>query len=143
VRSIMGMILGCWLVMVPALLAQESADSLQTQISQDSLNKAPVITYVIPAGPEAGSFTEASRLQVVDTVAGWAKILVEGWVPVEKILPRMTSETQVELVPAEPAKVKKAKIKEERPQCIATTTKGERCTRKAISGSKKCWQHSQ
>ena len=95
---------------------------------------------MIPAGPEAGSFTESSRLQVVDTVAGWAKVLVEGWVPVEYVLPRMTSETPV--LVEQPQQAKKTKAKKERTQCIVTTLKGERCKRKAVPGTNKCWQHS-
>ncbi|MCB9358079.1 MAG: hypothetical protein H6505_05850 [Calditrichaeota bacterium] len=96
-------------------------------------------TYVIPAGPVAGGFTPESRIQVVDTVAGWARILVEGWVPVGKVLDRMSAKIPDVTEQKKPEKPKKT----ERPQCAATTTKGKRCSRKAISGSKYCWQHSQ
>lgn len=139
-RTAIWAIWGCLTVLVPTLFAQDSADSLQSKLLPDTIKAVPTITYVIPAGPEAGSFTQASRLQVVDTVAGWAKILVEGWVPVEKILPRMTSSAPV-IFEQTKSTPKKPKVKQERPQCDAVTLKGERCSRKAMSGSKKCWQH--
>lgn len=107
----------------------------------DTVKKGPVETYVIPAGPIAGSFTEASRIQVVDTVAGWAKILVEGWVPVDKVISRLTSEN-ASLELTEPPKSAKAK-KKEQPRCIAMTSKGKQCSRPSMVGNKKCWQHSQ
>ncbi len=122
------------------LSAEEVPDTLKAQAPVDTLIKEPAILYVIPAGPIAGSFTEQSRVQVVDTVAGWARILVEGWVPVDKVVARMSGET---LQPLLGEIEKPAKVKPERPQCIAKTAKGKQCTRKAIPGSKKCWQHSQ
>lgn len=120
--------------------AQEVSDSLKPQPTLDSLTKEPAIIYVIPAGPVAGNFTDQSRLQVVDTVAGWARILVEGWVPVDKVVARMGENVpQVQLTEIEKPK----KAKPERPQCVAMTSKGKQCTRRSIPGSKKCWQHSQ
>lgn len=120
--------------------AQEIPDSLKSPLASDSVSKAPATIYVIPAGPVAGSFTDQSRIQVVDTVAGWAKILIEGWVPVEKVVSRMSEDApKIQLTEVEKPK----KVKAERPQCIAMTTKGKQCTRRSIPGSKKCWQHSQ
>lgn len=121
--------------------AEEPADTLTTPPDTLSISKEPSIIYVIPAGPVAGSFTDQSRIQVEDTVAGWAKILVEGWVPVEKVVGRMGENAVVLQSAGEVEKPKKAKV--ERPQCIAKTAKGKQCTRRAVPGSKKCWQHSQ
>lgn len=140
------MLRGFWLIiglvcgLVITVSAQVVPDSLKAQITLDTLTKEPAIIYVIPAGPVAGSFTEQSRVQVVDTVAGWARILVEGWVPVDKVVARMGGEApQLQLSGIE----KPAKVKPERPQCIAKTARGKQCSRKSIPGSKKCWQHSQ
>ncbi len=140
------MLRGFWLIiglvcgLVITVSAQEVPDSLKVMAPADTLTKEPAIIYVIPAGPVAGSFTDQSRVQVVDTVAGWARILVEGWVPVDKVVARMGGETStLQLTEVE----KPAKVKPERPQCIAKTAKGKQCSRKAIPGSKKCWQHSQ
>jgi len=138
-------LLVCWVLALFAVAAraQEAADSLAAPDSVIHVTVGFDTIYVIPAGPLAGSFTPQSRIQVVDTVAGWARILVEGWVPVDKVVGRMTSEVPFQ-VQAQTAEVEKPKkVKKERPQCTATTTKGKRCTRKAISGSNKCWQHSQ
>lgn len=128
-------------VVVCGTLAQETLDSLKIPDTFAVAKLCFDTIYVIPAGPLAGSFTEASRLQVVDTVAGWARILVEGWVPVDKVVARMTSEAGQMYKLTEIEKPKKQKP--ERPQCIAMTSKGKQCTRKAMVGSKKCWQHSQ
>jgi hypothetical protein len=137
-----------WILLILCLLgtgavgtwAEETSDSLKVPDSLVVIKIGFDTIYVIPAGPLAGSFTDASRLQVVDTVAGWAKILVEGWVPVDKVVARMTSGTgQITLTEIEKPK----KQKPERPQCIAMTGKGKQCTRKAMAGSKRCWQHSQ
>lgn len=120
--------------------AQNPADTLAKPVDSTNVTKDPAIIYVIPAGPVAGSFTDQSRVQVVDTVAGWARILVEGWVPVEKVVGRMQENVPLQQLSATE---KPKKVKEPRPQCVAVTAKGKQCTRKAIPGSKKCWQHSQ
>ena len=62
--------------------------------------------YVIPAGPVAGSFTPAARLTIDDTIAGWARIRVEGWVPVGAVLDRL----QLESATPGPAKVQAAHL---------------------------------
>jgi len=126
--------------LAPVATAQELPDTLAKAADSSSVTKESAILYVIPAGPVAGSFTEASRIQIVDTVAGWAKVLLEGWVPVEKVLPRMTDEA-ASFQFVQPEKVKKAKS--ERPRCIAMTSKGKQCSRQSMVGNKKCWQHSQ
>lgn len=135
-----------WLTMgfAPLLNAQETVavkeDSILSFICTQALILYPETTYVIPAGPVAGSFTPESRIQVVDTVAGWAKILVEGWVPVEHVLSRMVEEAPKYQFTE---KEKPRKTKADRPQCIEMTAKGKQCSRKAIAGGKRCWQHSQ
>lgn len=123
-----------------AAFAADVPDTLSKPSDSVVVNNDPATIYVIPAGPVAGCFTDQSRVQIVDTVAGWAKILVEGWVPVDKVVSRM-GENAVVFQQAEVEKPKK--IKAERPQCIAKTSKGKQCSRRSIPGSKKCWQHSQ
>ncbi|MDD5089113.1 MAG: hypothetical protein PHI18_10010 [bacterium] len=92
--------------------------------------------FVIPAGPVAGSFTSAARVSVLDTIAGWAKISVEGWVPVRAVAGRLAASEKTappdatSLAPSAP-----------RHQCEAITKKGTRCKRMAQPGSKYCWQH--
>jgi hypothetical protein len=99
----------------------------------------PETLYVIPAGPVAGSFTPAARLAIDDTIAGWARVRVEGWVPVGAVLDRMAAGLSA---PA-PAQLKASEKSSsaDRPQCAAITKKGKRCSRKAAPGSKYCWQH--
>lgn len=117
--------------------AQEVTDSLAKPDSVAQVSIRFDTTYVIPAGPVAGSFTESARIQVVDTVAGWARIMVEGWVPVGKVVGRMTTQLPKPVL-AGAAELPKA----ERPQCASKTTSGKQCKRKAKAGSKYCWQHS-
>jgi hypothetical protein len=112
---------------------------IQDAFAADSLRTADTV-YVIPAGPVAGSFTPAARITVADTVAGWAKIQIEGWVPVGKVADRLNA-------PPSPfqnvnAIEKPEKKKPEVHQCEAITRKGTRCTRNAIKGSRYCWQHT-
>jgi len=111
-------------------LAQNSPDS--TRVPADTV-------YVIPAGPVAGSFTGAARLTVLDTVAGWAKIQVEGWVPVRTVLGRMKDSPAASQVEGTGKSAGKAAVSSG--QCEALTTKGTRCKRKAVPGSRYCWQH--
>lgn len=104
------------------------ADSLKPPDTADSL-------YVIPAGPLAGSFTPSARIIVQDTIAGWAHITVEGWVPVAAIAERLAVPKTAGLPsfqdgPNAPPR-----------QCEAITQKGKRCKRNAEPGSKYCWQH--
>jgi hypothetical protein len=115
-----------------APLAGEIADSLLVEKAQRTDTM-----YVIPAGPVAGSFTTDCRMQVVDTVAGWAKVQVEGWVPVGLVMDRIESVNNYNssnniATPAD-------KVVKQR--CAAITKKGTRCSRAAQSGSKYCWQH--
>lgn len=116
-------------------LGQQASESVPPA---DSLRLPPptATMYVIPAGPVAGTFTPAARLTVEDTVAGWARIRVEGWVPVQDILPRMESAAALPLLQVAPQKSVSL-----RPQCAATTTKGTRCKRRAALNSRFCWQH--
>ena len=97
---------------------------------------APAETlWAIPCGPMVGTMESSARVQVLDTVAGWAKISVEGWVPVAtalRYLPQDTA-TAFESI-SSPAE-------EEFHQCEAITLKGTRCTRRAMKGSRYCWQH--
>ncbi|HEY3293846.1 MAG TPA: hypothetical protein VGL38_00250 [bacterium] len=107
------------------------------QTLPDSLQPEADTMFVIPAGPVAGTFTDPARLVVVDTVAGWAKIQVEGWVPVSSVLHRMTAPLSGP-GQAQPPSVSKAAPST---QCEGRTTKGARCKRKAATGSRFCWQH--
>jgi len=93
--------------------------------------------YVIPAGPLAGTLTNQARVTVNDTIAGWAKIQVEGWVPVRVALPylRKAEADTASVVPQVQDKKSPAR------QCAAITKNGTRCTRKAKPGSIYCWQH--
>ncbi len=106
----------------------------------DSLRTADTV-FVIPAGPVAGSFTPASRVTVTDTVAGWAKIQIEGWVPVAKVVDRLNAPPNPFQPPANTISEKPAKKKEVH-QCEAITRKGTRCTRNAIGTTRFCWQHT-
>ncbi len=114
--------------------------------AEDSLTVAPArvadTMFVIPAGPVAGTFTPASRLVVADTVAGWAHIQVEGWVPVGAVMDRLTTQ---ELAPAKQSTLSKlfGKKKSSAPaeQCQAITRKGTRCSRNAQPSTPYCWQH--
>ena len=105
----------------------------------DSLRTSDTV-YVIPAGPVAGSFTPAARVTVMDTVAGWAKIQIEGWVPVGAVMNRLNASPnpfQNTSAIEKPAR-KKAEVR----QCEAITRKGTRCTRNAVKGYRFCWQHT-
>jgi hypothetical protein len=118
-----------------------------TAFAGDSLTVSPVhvadTMFVIPAGPIAGTFTPASRLAVVDTIAGWAHIQVEGWVPVGPVMDRLAAQG----LAAQPktsvlGKIFGTKKSPEPPrQCEAMTQRGTRCTRNAVPGSPYCWQH--
>ncbi len=134
-----GIILWLVLVVTGGSLAQQLPDSLTKQDSTSFIKSSFETIYVIPAGPVAGGFTDDSRIQVIDTVAGWARILVEGWVPVSKVVERMSATIPDVSQKSKPEKPSKA----ERPQCAAQTSKGRQCSRKSIVGSKYCWQHSQ
>jgi hypothetical protein len=122
------------LAAVCILPAQTPAPDSTRTIAADTL-------FVIPAGPVAGTFTAASRVTINDTVAGWAKVQVEGWVPVGAVIGRMQQQSAATSTDSEPpARVKPSKKNEPR-QCAATTTKGTRCKRNAAPGSIYCWQH--
>jgi hypothetical protein len=113
-----------------------AADSLQVTVPQ-----APVAdtVYVIPAGPVAGSFTPSARVAVVDTIAGWAKVQIEGWVPVGAVMDRLETPPG----PFQPANlIEKSSKKKDYHQCEAITRKGTRCTRRAIGTTRYCWQHT-
>lgn len=97
--------------------------------------------YLIPCGPFAGTFSPEARITVNDTVAGWAKIQVEGWVPVSVVLPRIKALSD-SLSASQPVITNNSSAAEkESSQCEATTQKGNRCSRKAKPGSRFCWQH--
>ena len=120
-----------FLIVILSVNRLYSADSLQTK--SDTV-------YVIPAGPVAGSFTPAARLAVTDTVAGWAKIQIEGWVPVGAVLDRLNAPPN----PFQQANTVEnpGRKKKEFRQCEGITRKGERCTRNAIGTTRYCWQHT-
>jgi len=112
----------------PALLAQP-ADSVAARPAADTL-------FVIPSGPVAGSITSEARVTVLDTIAGWARITVEGWVPVAAVADRMSAQTPA-VAPASASGESKTASR----QCAAITKKGTRCKRNAEPGSIYCWQH--
>ncbi|MBI5058637.1 hypothetical protein HZB60_02510 [candidate division KSB1 bacterium] len=110
----------------------------------DSLTCPGDSLRIIPCGPVVGSFGPSARVTVADTVAGWAKVYVEGWVPVDRAIPflnqvRLDSVSARAALDLLPASV--SKPSDVRRQCEATTTKGTRCSRKAEKGSRYCWQH--
>jgi hypothetical protein len=112
--------------------------SVFAQTNSDSLRVSADTVFVFPAGPVAGSFTNAARVAVVDTIAGWAKIQFEGWVPVRTVLNRLNEPTSGPLSPMG-GNIGKAHTSFQ--LCEGVTTKGARCKRKASPGSKFCWQH--
>jgi hypothetical protein len=89
--------------------------------------------WAIPCGPVSGTMAPGARVQVLDTIAGWARVSVEGWVPVDIALQYIQRDTVVSLDTASEA--------EEIHQCEAITLKGTRCSRRAMKGSRYCWQH--
>lgn len=93
--------------------------------------------YVIPAGPVAGGFTQDSRIQVIDTIAGWARVQIEGWTPVSSV--RWTSASSLSGSVA----MNEAGLSKQTTQCTAITKKGTRCKRAAKPGTSRCWQHPQ
>ena len=122
-------LIGLALLLAAASVPAQTADSIKTIRTTDTL-------FVIPAGPAAGSFTPAARISVLDTIAGWAHITVEGWVPVTAVEDRMQA-----IDPAvSPISVVGEKKTSSR-QCAAITKKGTRCKRNAAPGSIYCWQH--
>jgi hypothetical protein len=124
-----------------ALLLISLGSGLHAEGLVDTLKAAEVgridTMFVIPAGPVAGSFTSDCRMQVVDTVAGWAKIQVEGWVPVGRVMNRFESANNYYISSSIAPSAEKAA----RQRCIAITTKGSQCKRAAKLGSQYCWQH--
>jgi hypothetical protein len=123
------LIIGLALLLTATSLLAQPADSSKTIRAMDTL-------FVIPAGPVAGSFTPAARISVLDTIAGWAHITVEGWVPVQAVEDRMQAVNPV-VSPSSTTGEKKMSSR----QCAATTKKGARCKRNAAPGSIYCWQH--
>lgn len=117
----------------------QSPDSTADSLALVSVKQAVMIgdtMFVLPAGPIAGCFTAESRLSIEDTVAGWAKIRVEGWVPLRAVLARMVV-TPVTAVRDQPVSARAV----ETGRCQAVTKKGTPCSRKARPGSRYCWQH--
>ena len=114
--------------------------------AEDSLTVAPPrvadTMFVIPAGPVAGTFTPSSRLVVADTIAGWAHIQVEGWVPVGAVMDRLTAQESPLAKQSTVSKLfSKKKSTAPAEQCQAITRKGTRCSRNAQPGTHYCWQH--
>ena len=102
-------------------------------LAQDG-SALPDTLWAIPCGPMVGTMMPGARVDVLDTVAGWAKVTVEGWVPVLTALRYLPSDTGAVSGSA-------AAVDEEFRQCDAITLKGTRCTRRAMKGSRYCWQH--
>ena len=123
------LLFGLALLWASAPLFAQPADSLPARPAADTL-------FVIPAGPVAGSFTPAARIAVLDTIAGWAHITVEAWVPVAAVADRLSAQASA-VVPASATGDSKSVSR----QCAAITKNGTRCKRKAEPGSIYCWQH--
>lgn len=94
----------------------------------------PDTIWTIPCGPMVGTVMPGARVQVLDTVAGWAKVSVEGWIPLATALEYLPQDTATPPETVEP-------VDEEFHQCEATTQKGTQCSRRAMKGSRYCWQH--
>ena len=92
--------------------------------------------YLIPCGPAIGSFTSSAHVTVSDTLAGWARVTVEGWVPAATAL-RYGPISSGGAARA----IKNEKKSQPTEQCAAFTKSGNRCTRNALPGSNYCWQH--
>ena len=130
-----------YFILLPTVLV-----SMISAFAADSLNVAAPVArtadtvYVIPAGPVAGAFTHDARVSVTDTVAGWAHIQIEAWVPVGAVMDLLNAPPN----PFQNANAigKTEKKKEEVHQCEAITRNGTRCTRPAIKGCHFCWQHT-
>ncbi len=94
----------------------------------------PDTIWAIPCGPMAGTMMPGARVQVLDTVAGWAKVSVDGWIPLTTALKYLPQDTATMPESIEP-------VEQEFRQCEATTQKGAQCSRRAMKGSRYCWQH--
>lgn len=110
------------LIMAGSVLGQEGDALLDT-------------LWAIPCGPMVGTMMPGARVHVSDTVAGWAKVTVEGWVPVLTALRYLSPDTT-----AATGSIG-ATAGEEFRQCEAITLKGTQCSRRASKGSRYCWQH--
>jgi hypothetical protein len=109
---------------------------LSAQLPADTLRPSADTVFVIPGGPVAGTLTANARATVLDTIAGWAKIQIEGWVPVQAVAGRLEH-----AAPKVTGNGKTLKSGDGEQQCEALTKKGTRCKRKAMPGSRYCWQH--
>jgi hypothetical protein len=125
----------CALLLI-SLSSSLSAEDITDSLRADNVNRIDTM-FVIPAGPVAGTFTPDCRMQVVDTVAGWAKIQVEGWVPVGRVMNRIENANNYYTS----SSVAPTAEKIARQRCIAITAKGTQCKRAAKPGSQYCWQH--
>jgi hypothetical protein len=120
---------------VGSVLAQPSGTLPDSLITPQESSVQSDTLWAIPCGPMVGTMFSGARVQILDTVASWAKITVEGWVPVRTALNYAPSDT---IAPRESV------VQEESAefhQCEAITLKGTRCTRRAKKGSRYCWQH--
>lgn len=132
-------------VLLTGLLLALSLSSLFGQTMPDSARAAVDSLRIIPCGEAIGTFYPSARVTVADTVAGWAKLYVEGWVPVESALPFLNrprlDSAAVGFMMLGGSVSSSQKQPEIRQQCEAVTSKGKRCSRKAEKKSKFCWQH--
>ncbi len=116
-------------------LAQQGGALPETLITPQESSVQFDTLWAVPCGPVVGTMVPGARVQILDTVASWAKITVEGWVPVSTALKYVPPDAAVENVRA--AEEESAEFH----QCEAITLKGTRCTRRAKKGSRYCWQH--
>lgn len=116
--------------------------SAQTEVSEvaDTLQETGDVAdtlWAIPCGPMVGTMMSGARVQISDTIAGWAKVTVEAWVPVSVAL----QYAPVDTIPVRGSTIALPVADEEFHQCEAITLKGTRCSRRAKKGSRYCWQH--
>ena len=116
-------------------LAQQGGTLPDSLITPQESSVQTDTLWAIPCGPMIGTMIPGARVQILDTVASWAKITVEGWVRVS---------TALKYAPPDTAAPSESAVQEESSefhQCEAITLKGTRCSRRAKKGSRYCWQH--
>jgi hypothetical protein len=91
------------------------------------VNNLPLLTVISPSSSTPGKTAGIAFVC-------WAKVSVEGWIPLATALEYLPQDTATPPETVEP-------VDEEFHQCEATTQKGTQCSRRAMKGSRYCWQH--
>ena len=123
------------LIFAGSVLAQSSGTLPDSLITPQESSVQTDTLWAIPCGPVVGTMVPGARVQILDTVASWAKISVEGWVRVSTALKYALPDA---VSPSLNAVEEESAVFH---QCEAITLKGTRCTRRAKKGSHYCWQH--